>query len=221
MNMKFKYLVIFVTGISLVVLYGASLISQPTKVSLSSLSNNNGQQVMVQGRVTDYRTTNFGSQLITLREYMNSNVSVVLYLEGVVSVEFGDRIQAIGKVQRYKNQWEITVSNPQFVTILEKWDNQSFPLWQLAENPERYANGNVNVTGVVSQKHSSKFVLSDATKTHLLEVSCDSSSLSWLSIGDAVAVAGRFFYDPCFLRYLLKVSDDTHRITKLKGETYA
>ena len=219
--MKFKYLVILITGISLVVLYGVSLISQPAEVSLSSLSTYNGQQVIVQGIVADYRTTNFGSQLITLREQSNSSASVVLYIEGIVFVEFGDRVQAVGKVQRYKNQWEITISNPQFVTILEKWDNQSFPLWQLAEYPERYANGNVNVTGFVSKKHSSSFILSDATDTHLLEVSCDSSSLSVLSIGDAVAVAGRFFYDPCFLRYLLKVSDDTHRITKLKGETYA
>jgi hypothetical protein len=215
--MKFNYIVILSTIISLVVLYGVSLISQPEQVLLSSLSFHDGQQVLVQGIVTDYRTTTFGSQLITLRESINDGSSAVLYVEGVVSVEFGDRIQAIGKVKRYKDQWEVMVSNPLSVTIVEKWGNQTFPLWQLAKHPDRYCDTNVIISGILTQKQSSSFVLTDTTETYFLDVSCDHSSLSSFSNGDAVEVAGRFIYEPRVLRFMLTLSEQEHRLITLEG----
>jgi hypothetical protein len=215
--MKFKYLIILVATMTLGVLYGVSLVSHPPQVSLSSLSNYDGQQVIIQGIVTDYRTTTFGSQLITLRDCINGTGSTVVYVDGVVSVEFGDRIQAIGKVQRYKDQWEVMVSNPQVVTLMEKWSNQAFPLWQLARQPDRYCDTNINVTGIITQKQSSSFVLADTTETYFLDVSCDQSSLFSFSNGDAVAVAGRFIYEPRILRFILKLSEQNHRIIKRGG----
>ncbi|MBE3139139.1 MAG: hypothetical protein IMZ53_00985, partial [Thermoplasmata archaeon] len=66
--MKFKYLIILIAIASLVVLYFLSLVSHPVLISLSALPTHNGQQVIVQGVVTEYRTTTYGSQIITLRD---------------------------------------------------------------------------------------------------------------------------------------------------------
>ena len=118
--MKFKYLIIFIAIGSLLALYNLSLLSQPILIPLSSLPTYNGQQVIVQGTVIDYRTTASGSQLITLRDTQNSTNTVTLYIEGELQVEFGDTIQATGEVQQYKNEWELVVTDPKMITILQK-----------------------------------------------------------------------------------------------------
>lgn len=219
--MKFKYLVLLSAIISLGVLYGVSLISQPEQVLLSSLSYHDGQQVIIQGIVTDYRTTTFGNQLITLRESITEGSSAVLYIEGAVSVEFGDKIQAIGKVQRYKDQWEVMVNDPQSVTIVEKWENHICPLWQLAKHPERYCDTNIVVHGILTQKQTSSFVLTDTTQTYFLDVTCEHSHLSSFSNGDTIAVAGRFIYEPHVLCFILTLSEQNHQLSTLEGSCYA
>lgn len=216
--MKFKYIVVFLSILSLVMLYGVSQISQPEYVSLSTLSNYEGQKVMVQGVVTTYRSTNFGSQLITLKASDNEFTTAVLYIEeGNVFVEFGDTIQAIGQVQRYKDQWEVVIRNPQLITVVQKWNNTSFPLWQLAEHPTRYLESNINITGIITKKQQSTFVLSDPAETYTLDVTCSVPNSDLLSNGDAVAVAGRFIYEPHTLRFLIQLTEPTHRITKIGG----
>ena len=216
--MKFKYLIILIAIASLVALYFLSLVSQPDLISLSALPTYNGQQVIVQGVVTEYRITTYGSQIITIRDIENSTNSVMLYIEGEVSVEYGDTIQAIGEVQQYQEQWEVSVNNPQFVTILQKWNNQKFPLWQLAENPGKYLGTNVNVTGIVTQKHESSFSLTDAEGKYSIDVSYDSSCPYQFSKDDSVAVAGRFIYETKTFQYVLKATESTHGIWKLDGE---
>lgn len=215
--MKFNYLVILIAIASLLLLYGVSLISQPPEVSLSALSDYNGQQVSVHGRVTMYRATTFGSQLITIRGEDADEGTAIIYIEGETSVEYGDKIQAVGQVQQYKNQWEIMVSNPKFVTIIEKWDNQEIPLWQLGENPERYLDTNVNVTGIISQKYPTSFQLTTPAQTHSLLVTCAPSTISSFSDGDTITVLGRFVYDPRLFQFTLKVTDNSHKIMKRRG----
>lgn len=215
--MKFKYLIILIAIASLVALYFLSLVSQPVLISLSLLPTYNGQQVIVRGVVTEYRITTYGSQIITIRDMENSTNSVMLYIEGEVSVEYGDRVQAIGEVQQYKEQWEVCVNNPQFVTILQKWNNQSFPIWQLAENPGKYLGTNVNVTGIVTQKHESSFSLTDSEGKYSIDVSYDSSCPHQFSKDDSVAVAGRFLYETKIFQYVLEATESTHGIWKLEG----
>jgi cytochrome c-type biogenesis protein CcmE len=215
--MKFKYLIILIAAASLVALYFLSLVSHPALISLSALPTYNGQQVIVQGMVTDYRTTTFGSQIITIRDSEKGNTSVVLYIEGAVSVEFGDTIQAMGEVQQYNEQWEVSVNNPQFVTIVQKWDNHTFPFWQLAENPGKYLDTNVNVTGIVTQKQKSSFSLTDPTGKYCIDVTYDASCSSQFSNGDSVAVAGRFVYESQSLRYTLKATGNNQGVWKVTG----
>jgi cytochrome c-type biogenesis protein CcmE len=212
--MKFKYLSIFIAIGSLLLLYVLSLFSQPILVPLSSLQTYNGQQVTVQGMVTDHRTTSYGSQLITIKEPQNSTNSIALYLEGELSVEYGDLIQATGEIQQYNNQWELVINDPQLVVILQRWQNQSLPLWELALHPENYLDTTVNVTGIASQTTGSSFTLTSTDGKHAIEVSYTSSCPHQFTKGNTVTVGARLLYDAASCRFLLKATEPTHGIWK-------
>ena len=215
--MKFKYLIILIAVGSLITLYVLSLISQPILVPISTLRTYNGQQVIVQGVVTEYRTTTYGSQLITIREMQNHTNSVVLYIEGEILVEYGDTIQATGEVQQYQNQWEIVVNNPQTLVILQKWHSLSFPLWQLALHPENYLDTTVNVTGIASQTSGSSLTLTSTDGKYSIDVMYQSSCSHQFLKGDTVAVGAYFLYDPTTCRFFLKATEETHGIWKIGG----
>jgi hypothetical protein len=211
--MKFKYIVIVLSLIGLSVLYLLSSLSQPTVISLSLVPFNEGKQVVVKGIVTRFQTTTYGSQLVTIRDVDSTNFSTItLYIEGDVSVEYGDFIQATGVVQQYNNNWEITVSNPRFVEILQQWNDCSFPVWQLAQNPMKYVDTNVNVSGIVGTLSSDGFSLCDMEGSNVVPVSYAHASESSFSQGDPVAVRARFLYNEETLSYLLQVTDSTHDI---------
>lgn len=214
--MKFKYLILYVALVSLALLYILSLFLSPIQISMRNVSEYSGQKVAIHGIVTAYRTTSFGSQLITLRDVENDTGSVVVYLEGEISIEYGDMIQVVGEVQRYKDQWEVMVSNPQFISILQKWNNQVYPLWELAEHPTRYLDTNVNVTGIITQKQTESFILADETKKYFLHVSCNAVSCASFSDDDAVAVAGRFIYDSSSFRYIVQVTEQNQKILSIR-----
>jgi hypothetical protein len=212
--MKFKYIVIVLSLSSILILYLLSGLSQPTAIPLSTISSNEGKTVLVNGIVTDYQTTTFGSQIITIRDTNSTDTpQITLYIEGEIVVEYGDLIQATGVVQQYNNNWEITVSNPHFVIILQQWGNHSFPLWQLAKNPIKYVDTNVNVTGVVDTLTSTTFYLTDPEEACSLPVTYLHSSSSPFSEGDLVAVEARFLYNQETLSYVLKIIDATQGIT--------
>jgi hypothetical protein len=215
--MKFKYLVIYITVGSLLGLYLLTLLSQPIQVNLSSLQTYNGQQVIVQGMVTEYRTTSYGTQLITIRDTQNNTTSATIYLEGNITVEYGDLIQATGEVQQYKNQWELMVNSPQCIIILQKWPTRSFPIWQLALNPEHYLDTNINVTGIISQTGLSSYILTSADGEYSIDVLYQSKCPHGASKGDLVSVAARFLYDPTICRYLLKATENNHGIWRTEG----
>jgi len=215
--MKFKYLIIFIAVASLIALYFLSLVSHPVLIPFSSLQTYTGQQVIVQGVVTDYRTTTYGSQLITLRDVQNSTNSVILYIEGEILVEYGDIIQATGEVQQYKNQWEVVVNDLQFIIILQKWHHLSFPLWQLALHPGTYLDTTVNVTGIATQTHESSFTLISTDGKYSIEVTYQSSLPHQFSKDDIVAVGARFVYDATTCRFFLKATETTHGIWKSVG----
>jgi len=216
--MKFKYLIILIAVASLVILYLLSLITSPAHIPLSALHTYDGQQVVVEGIVTDYRTTSYGSQLITIRDIDNTNYSVTLYIEGDVPVDYGDTLQVTGEVQQYKGQWEILVNNPHFVILLKKWDDHSTPLWHLAENPDAYLGLPLNITGRVTQKHTASCTLTDMTGTYTIDVSYDSFHPHQFSDGDIVVAVGRFLYDPKELHYIMELSESTHGIWRIPGD---
>jgi hypothetical protein len=215
--MKFKYIVIVISLVSLFVLYLLSTLSQPTTISLSLVPFNEGKEVVVKGIVTNYQTTTYGSQLISIRDVNSTNEStIILYIEGEFPVEYGDIIQANGIVQQYNNNWELTVSNPRFIIVLQRWGDRPFPVWQLAQNPTKYVDTNVNVTGLISTLSSSSFYLHDTEGNYVLPVSFPHSSESLFSQGDLVAVKARFLYNQETFSYQLKVADTTQGIIVLQ-----
>lgn len=214
MDLKYYSLLFSVVGI--LILYGLSLLGQPIIATLEELPQYEGKQVVVQGIVVESHQTNYGGHLIVLKE---NNTTATIFVEGAPSflIEYGDAIQVEGKVQKYGDVWEVVVDDEKQVTLLQKWQNISFPLWQLAEHPERYKGTNVNVTGLVDVMYGTYFYLVDEDGEHSLIVFCSSSHYKNIFPGEKVSVAATFFFDKSNFRYVLDVCKNSHGVTSFEG----
>ncbi len=214
MNLKLKHysLLLAITGI--VVLYFISLLSQPVLIELSELPDYEDKQVIVEGTVTEYHVTTYGSQLITIKD---KNKSATIFIETEIDVEYGDRIRATGKVQKYNDGWEIIVSNKKFIENIHKWQNISIPLWQLAQKPSNYQGLNVNVTGVVDSLYDNYLYLTDLDGTYSLIVFYNPYMYNSLYPGQTVIVEGKFDFNQETFRYALTLSEQNHKISQTSG----
>jgi len=208
MQLKYFSLLFSIAGITL--LYVLSTLSQPIIIEICELPEYEGKQVITEGTVTEHHTTTYGSQIITIKE---DNATVIIFVEGTVELEYGDKIQATGTVQKYKGDWELVVNDERFIILLEKWQNISFPLWQLAENPTKYDGLNVNVTGYVDVIYDSYFYLVDETEEHSLIVFCNPSEYNVSYPGQKVNVAAQFTFDEEAFQYKLALCEEIHRIS--------
>lgn len=190
-------------------LYFLSLLSEPAVVELSDLPNYEGKKITTTGVATEYFTTKYASQMITIKD---DNFTAVVYLEGTCDVEYGDKIQVTGEVQKYRDDWEVIVDNKKNLKIVEKWDTVSFPIWQLAQNPERYLGLNVNVTGFIESIFDSYFYIVDIENKHSLVVFYkDYAGLS-LYPGKKVCISAKFLFDEKNFRYKLELCDERHGV---------
>jgi len=212
--MKLKHLSVLFSIAGILFLYFISTLTQPILISLAEIPEYEDKQVIVEGTVTDYQDTTYGSQIITIT---GDNVSVCVFVEGSIEVEYGDTIQATGKVQKYNDDWEIIVNNERFVKIVKKWQNLSIPISQLAKNPTKYVGLNINVTGYVDMIYDSYFYLIDADEIHSLFVSCNPSIYDAVAPGEQVNVAGQFTYKKEELRYTLIICKEIHGIFPSTG----
>jgi len=191
--------------------------SQPITIELKETPNYEGKQVIVEGVVTEHRLTTYGGQIIQIKDFDEENsTELTVFVERQTPVEYGDKIQATGIVQKYEGEWELVVDNERFIKILQKWNNTSFPLWQIAENPNKYIGLNINVYGIIERDYGSYFYLIDSDGEYTIAVYYDSSQFHNFSEGDMVRVGARFVYDSPTVRYLLRVEDETHNITLLE-----
>lgn len=212
MQLKHYSLLFSIAGI--IILYFLSTLTQPIVIELSELSEYEDKQVTVEGIVAEHYITSYESQIIKIE---GDNATAMIFVEGKSDVEYGDKIQVTGKVQKYKGDWEIVVGNERFVTILQKWQNISIPLWQIAENPVKYDGLNINVTGYIDAVYDAYFYLVDEEVVHSIIVFYNSFEHGSVYSGQKVDIAAQFRYDPEDLRYKLDVMDETHGIT-LSGE---
>lgn len=212
--MKLKHLSVLFSIAGILFLYFISTLTQPILISLAEIPEYEDKQVIVEGTVTDYQDTTYGSQIITI---VGGNASVCVFVEGSIEVEYGDTIQATGKVQKYNDEWEIVVNNERFVKIVQKWQNLSIPILQLAKNPTKYIGLNINVTGYVDMIYDSYFYLIDADEIHSLFVSCNPSIYDAVVPGEQVSVAGQFTYKKEELRYTLIICKEIHGIFPSTG----
>ena len=211
--MKLKYLSLLLAITGVLLLYFLSRLSHPPLIDINEMPDYEGKQVTIEGVVTDYRATRQGSQIIKIK---SNNATATVFAEGKTNMEYGDRIQATGEVQKYKDDWELVTNDNRYVTILEKWHNISFPLWQLAENPAKYLDLNVNVTGYIEAISNAYFYLVDLEKKHSLIVFYKLSKNITIYPGQKISVSGKFSFDEENFRYQLELFDEKHTITLLK-----
>jgi len=218
--MKIKYLIVLFSVLGISLLYCCAQFSKPALVNLHELPEYEGKQVIVQGIVSRYYTTTYGGQLITIQTANSSQpeFSAIVFTESPIEVEYGDIIQASGEVQRYQNQWEITTQTEQDITIVSKWQNISFPFWQLAENPQRYTGINVNITGLIDRVYDTYFYLIDDTEDYCIMVTVDYDEKENISQGNHVNIQGLFTYDIENMRYIIEVTDPSHGIVYYREE---
>jgi len=211
--MKLKYFSLLFAVIGILVLYFLSELSQPPTIEIHELPDFEGKQVTVDGIVKDHHSTKYGSQIITIE---NNNATATVFVEAASDVEYGDKIQVTGEVQKYKDDWEIVVNDNKFIKILKKWHNISFPLWQLADNPTRYLDLNVNVTGHVEAISNAYFYLVDVEKKHSLIVFYKLSKNIAIFSGQKISASGKFSFDKENFRYQLRLYEEKHGITPLE-----
>jgi len=215
--MEFKYFVIILSVVSILFLYFLSTLSQPIEIELSEISNFEGKEVIVKGTVTNHRITTYGSQIIEIKDILQDNTSeVIVFVGGETLVEYGDEIQATGKVQKYEDEWEVVVDDKRYVKILQKWNNITTPLWQLAENPSKYLDLNINTSGIIERDYESYFYLTDSEGQYSVVVYYDPSLFFNISEGDKITVGARFVYDSATLRYVLMTNQETNSLILLE-----
>ena len=130
----------------------------------------------------------------------------------MIDVEPGDVLQAIGVVQRYKEAWELIVEDLKAIRVIEKWSDNCYPIWQLAQAPTKYLGLNVNVSGFVDGFYDSYFSLVDLEDKYSLVVFYGSFVNVSFFAGKEVCVLGQFFFDEQNLRYGLILYDETHGV---------
>lgn len=207
--MKMKYFSILFAVAGIFFLYFLSQLSQPPYIEIKEMKNYDGKQVIVEGIVTDYKLTKQGNQIITIDD---KNTKTTVFVEGKTEVEYGDKIRVTGSVQKYENNWEIVIDNNRLLKIVEKWHSISFPLWQLAENPTKYLNLNVNVTGILESSSNAFFYLIDSERGYSIIVFYDLSRNITIIPGQKVCVLGKFSFDEENFRYQLNIFEEKHKI---------
>jgi hypothetical protein len=184
-------------------LYILSTYSHPAAISFSEIGEYEDRQVILRGVVSDHSVTVYDSQILTLRDINGSDAELMVFVEMVTDVEYGDIIEAIGSVQKYQDSWELVVSHPKNIKIVSSWDNNSSPLWQLAEQPEKYVGLNVRTNGFIDRIYESFYYLIDASGRYSLVVYCMPENHHNLSEGTSCSVDGRFLYDSENFRYCI------------------
>ncbi|MCK4366020.1 MAG: hypothetical protein KAW45_08205 [Thermoplasmatales archaeon] len=184
-------------------------------MGIHELPEYEGKQVIVVGTVISYRTTRQGSQIIKIKE---NNATATIFVGGAIELEFGDKLKAIGEVQKYKDAWEIIIDDIRLVEIVEKWNNISFPLWQLAQSPARYLDLNVNVTGYIESVSNAYFYLVDLEEKHSLIVFYRIPENVTIYPGQKVSILGKFSFDEETFRYQLEIYDEKHGIFLVNQE---
>lgn len=205
--MELKHLVIVLSVVGTVFLYVLSLFSQPTVVSLGEVEDFEGKQVVVEGVVVSYRVTTYGGQQIVIQDRNGSDVEVIVYVEEETDVEYGDVVQATGVVQQYGGEWEVVVNTARGVVVVEKWQDTTYPLWQLAVKPQGFIGRNVRVMGYVDRVYDSYFYLVDGSSQYSVVVYFDVTQRQNFSGGEWVQVGGRFEYDDLSFRYVIRAAE--------------
>ena len=201
--MKFKYIILVVSLVSLTLLYLLAGLSQPPTIRLADAPRYEGQHIIVIGRVQTYQQTSTGAQLITLSD-PDTDATLALYTTQPATIGYGDLIQADGTIEKYQGTWELAIDTTQAITLLEH-DNASLcPLWQLAQDPHKYQDATITTTGLVDTTTKASFTLKDPNGTATIPVY---GAATQPTKGTLVLIHARFLFDPGTFRYTLHLTN--------------
>jgi len=207
--MSLKKTSILFAIVGTLLLYFLSTLSKPVLIDLEEVPDYENKKIITQGFVKEYFTTKYGSQMITIQ---NNTTSVILYVEGGTNVEYGDKVRITGKVQKFGDEWEITVDDKRNLEIVKKWNDSAHPLWEIAGNPSFYLDLNVNVSGFVDSVYDSFFYLRDLDTNHTIPVYYNRYLGSDIHPGKEVVIFASFKFDEKQLRYILEIFDENHGV---------
>ena len=99
--MELKYFVILLSIVSLLLLYVLSTFSNPVEIDLANIEDYEDKYVLVEGVVIEHHLTEYGSQLIEIRDQKeNNNTGVTVFVEEETTIE-PTRIAAPTNVTTY------------------------------------------------------------------------------------------------------------------------
>ncbi|MBN2603475.1 MAG: hypothetical protein JXA91_05040 [Candidatus Thermoplasmatota archaeon] len=205
--MQFKHISLLFSLSCMFLLYFISTLTQPVYIDIYEIQNYENKVVTTQGLVKEYYNTKYGNLIICLTD--NSS-SITIFSEENFDLEFGDKIQVTGKVQKYEDEWEIVVDSNRNICLITKWANLSVPIWQVAQNPDKYENLNINVTGIVDLVNDDYFFLKDIEKNHTVMAISNINVKKF--IGQQVWAKGRLEYYNEQLMYRFYVSQDVNSL---------
>lgn len=195
-----KYITLCLSIVGVIILYTLSLSQQPIILnSIESIEEYNGKEVTLTGKIKDHTTTNYGNQIITIQ---CNSTELTIFSETPLQIHNGDTLQATGTIQKYKDTWELIVSNPQAATIVSTWQNKTTDIKDLAQHPKNYLNIPLNLTGYIDSTYDSLLYLNDATGNYTIPLIAPTNTIP--ETGSHVYFQATLTYDPSHLRYILK-----------------
>lgn len=218
-NMRFGVFAVIFSTCGVVVLYLLSALSNPVKIDLKDLHRYEGREVIVEGRVIEKYITKTDCLVLRIRE---NNYTATIFIGSFSgNIEIGDEIQAIGKVQRYREEYEVVVINEKDLKVLKHWRSEFMRLSDVATMPEKYLDTNVNLLCYIksvyrSENETTIYVTDDiSNENHSLKVTIKRDIDLSLHRFDYINVRGRFVYDEYTLRYQIVVEDEEHSIKRI------
>lgn len=186
----------------LVLLFILSSFVSPEKIYLEDLEKHEGDVVLAEGTIVDIDITSGGNTIMTL---VDESGEGKIFAYGEKDVFVGDRVEVVGRVQRYREEFEIVADK------ISKLESRvvEVKIWQIAKNPKKYLNSYVNVSGYVRKLEEDFMEIED--NDHRIRVTDPLIGNRNISKGDKIWLKGKFLYNPNKLSYYI-LSVEVERI---------
>jgi hypothetical protein len=205
-----KYFTLSISIIGVIFLYMLSLFQQPIVLtSGQSIEDYEGKEVTLEGIILEYQTTNYGNQFITLQ--FNST-QITVFSETPIPIHIGDLLQATGKIEKYKDSWELILSNPKATRTVEKWQNRTIQIKDLANHPDDYLQIPINVSGYIDVKYDDLVYICDYSNNYTIPLIPLNNSIP--DAGTSIYAHATLTYDPANTRYILTKCNNIKPISK-------
>jgi len=199
-KIQLKYITLIFSIIGIILLYSLSLTQQPIIIdSVQSIEEFEGKEVTLSGIIQEYQSTSYGNQLIHIK---CNNTTLTVFSESPLTLHIGDKIKATGTIQKYKDSWELILSNPKSATIINSWQNRTIQIVDLANHPKDYLDIPINITGFIDLKYDDIIYIRDLTHNNTIPLV--TPFFSTPDTSTKIYAHAQLYYDSINLRYLLK-----------------